>query len=197
MAFTPKPLPFKPDALDGISLDTNTMHHDKLYVGYVNKRNEIEDGLKTADRSKAAAAYSAYRALKLEETFNANGQLLHEYFFDNLGGQGAAPTGALKQQLESDFGSWDAFVEDLVACSMAARGWTVMAWDPSDGKIRNFLCDAHNQGGVWGAQPLLIVDVYEHSYIMDYGTDRKAYLQAVLRNLNWAKVEERFDVLTR
>lgn len=193
----PKPLPFEPGALDGISLDTNVQHHDALYVGYVNKRNEIEAALETADRSKAAATYSPFRELKLEETFNINGQLLHECFFDNLGGKGAPPTGALHDQLVADFGSWSEFVADLVACSLAARGWAVMAWDPSDGKIRNFLCDAHNQGGVWGAVPLLVVDVYEHSYILDHGADRKAYLEAVLRNLNWARVKARFEAIQR
>ena len=136
--------------LRGISEKTIETHHDKLYAGYVNKRNEIESLLPGVDRSAANQAYSAYRALKLEETFSADGAILHELYFDILGGPGGAPTGSLADKINADFGSFEAFVEDLTACGMAARGWAVTAYDPSDGKLHNFLCDVHNQGGVWG-----------------------------------------------
>lgn len=193
MPFTIKDLPFGKDALKGISEKTNTIHHDKLYLGYVNKRNEIEESLKTVDRSKAAATYSAFRSLKLEETFNAGGQLLHELYFDSLGGDGSKPAGPFAEKVAGDFGSWEAFLEDFVATSMAARGWMVTALDPSDGRIRNFLCDAHNQGGVWGAIPLFTVDCYEHAYFIDFGSDRKAYIQALLQNVDWGKVTQRYE----
>src|SRR5262245_45162117 len=119
MPFSVKDLPFAKDALDGISSQTIETHHDRLYPGYVNKRNEIEQALPNADRSKAAQTYSEYRALKLEETFNADGQILHELYFSHLGpsqGGEARPTGALAQAIDRDFGSFDKFVEDLAAC---------------------------------------------------------------------------------
>lgn len=194
MPFSIKDLPFGKDALNGISTKTNEIHHDKLYAGYVAKRNEIEEGLKTADRSKAAATYSQYRALKLEETFNADGQILHELYFDTLGGTGEAK-GPVVEKINQDFGSWDAFVEDAVACAMAARGWMITAWDPTDGKIHNFLADAHNHGGVWGTVPLWTIDCYEHAYFMDYGSDRKSYIQAVLKNVNWDNVNARYNAI--
>lgn len=193
MPFNIKDLPWGKDALTGISAKTNEIHHDKLYAGYVTKRNEIEEGLKTADRSKAAATYSAYRALKLEETFNADGQILHELFFDSLGGKGTASAGAFMNKVTADFGSWEAFIEDALACSMAARGWMITAFDPTDGKIHNFLADAHNHGGVWGSIPLWTIDCYEHAYFIDFGSDRKSYLQAVLQNVNWDAVSARFE----
>ena len=93
MPFAVKDLPFAKDALDGISAQTIETHHDKLYPGYVNKRNEIEAALPNADRSKSAQTYSEYRALKHEETFNADGQILHELYFSHLGGNGTPPTG--------------------------------------------------------------------------------------------------------
>ena len=145
------------------------------------------------DRSAANQAYSAYRALKLEETFSADGAILHELYFDILGGPGGAPTGSLADKINADFGSFEAFVEDLTACGMAARGWAVTAYDPSDGKLHNFLCDVHNQGGVWGTVPLMALDTYEHAYFMDYGSDRPAYIQAFFDNVNWDKVQENFD----
>src|SRR3712207_3071340 len=111
MPFAVKDLPFAKDALDGISAQTIETHHDKLYPGYVNKRNEIEAALPNADRSKSAQTYSEYRALKHEETFNADGQILHELYFSHLGGNGAPPTGALAAALDKDFGSFEAFVD--------------------------------------------------------------------------------------
>lgn len=193
MAFEVKDLLWAKDALRGISEKTVETHHDKLYAGYVNKRNEIESLLPGVDRSAANQAYSAYRALKLEETFSADGAILHELYFDILGGPGGAPTGLLADKINADFGSFEAFVEDLTACGMAARGWAVTAYDPSDGKLHNFLCDVHNQGGVWGTVPLMALDTYEHAYFMDYGSDRPAYIQAFFDNVNWDKVQENFD----
>ena len=168
------------------------IHHDKLYAGYVNKRNEIEEALKTADRSKAAATYSPFRALKLEETFNADGQILHELYFDSLGGNGEVPEGAFKAKVVEDFGSWEAFMEDATATAMAARGWMVTAFDPTDGKIHNFLSDAHNHGGVWGTVMLWTIDCYEHAYFIDYGSDRKAYITALLSVVDWSAIEQRY-----
>ena len=193
MAFEVKDLLWAKDALRGISEKTIETHHDKLYAGYVNKRNEIESLLPGVDRSAANQAYSAYRALKLEETFSADGAILHELYFDILGGPGGAPTGSLADKINADFGSFEAFVEDLSACGMAARGWAVTAYDPSDGKLHNFLCDVHNQGGVWGTVPLMALDTYEHAYFMDYGSDRPAYIQAFFDNVNWDKVQENLD----
>ncbi|MFA6511979.1 MAG: superoxide dismutase [Patescibacteria group bacterium] len=193
MAFQIKDLPFGKDALKGISEKTTEIHHDKLYAGYVNKRNEIAEALESADRSKANQAYSPFRALKLEETFAADGAILHEIYFDSLGGDGSLPDGAFKQKIVEDFGSWEKFVEDATATAMAARGWAVTAYDPSDGKIRNFLCDMHNQGGVWGSVPLWTIDCYEHAYFIDYGADRGAYIKAVFENVNWAAVAKRYD----
>ena len=193
MAFEVKDLLWAKDALRGISENTIETHHDKLYAGYVNKRNEIESLLPGVDRSAANQAYSAYRALKLEETFSADGAILHELYFDILGGPGGAPTGSLADKINADFGSFEAFVEDLTACGMAARGWAVTAYDPSDGKLHNFLCDVHNQGGVWGTVPLMALDTYEHAYFMDYGSDRAAYIQAFFDNVNWDKVQENLD----
>ena len=78
---------------------------------------------------------------------------------------------------------------------MAARGWTVLAWDGHDQALRVYAGDAHNQGGVWGAQPVIVLDVYEHAYFIDYGSDRKAYIQDFWKNLDWVKAtNELFQV---
>ncbi len=172
------------------------IHRDKLYVGYVNKRNEIEQKLLTADKTKAAATYSEYGELKRQETFNANGMILHEVFFPQFAGNGT-PHGHILNKINQDFGSFDKWKEDFVACSMASRGWAVLAFDPSDGKLHNYLVDFHHFGGVWGCTPLVAMDVFEHAYMIDYGTDRKTYIDNILKTLNWDvanKVIEKFKL---
>jgi Fe-Mn family superoxide dismutase len=193
MPFAVKDLPFAKDALDGISAKTIETHHDRLYPGYVNKRNEIEAALPNADRSKSAQTYSEYRSLKHEETFNADGQILHELYFSHLGGNGTPPSGALAAQISRDFGSFENFVGELTAGGMAARGWANVALDPTDGKLHVFIADVHNQGGVWGTIPVMTLDVYEHAYFMDYGSARADYIKAFFQNLNWAKVAQNFE----
>lgn len=181
-----KPLEF--GTLKGISDKTNQIHHGKLYTGYVNKRNEIEGALSVADKSKANATHSEFGELKRQETFAANGQILHEIFFGILGGDGA-PKGQVLKIIERDFGSFENWKAEFFACGMSARGWAILAFDPSDGRLHNYTGDAHNQGGVWGAIPLAALDVYEHAYFIDFGSDRKAYIESYFQNLDWGKID--------
>lgn len=187
----PRPLPYQPGAVAGISEKTMTIHHDKLYEGYVKKRNEIEEELERADRSGANATYSEFGELKRQETFAANAQVLHERYFDIVGGKGA-PEGEVVEKIKSDFGSLERWLEDFTACGLTARGWVVLAYDLSDGWLHNYVCDTHNQGGVWGALPILVLDVFEHAYFIDYGSDRKSYLEAFLKTIDWAKADENY-----
>lgn len=188
-----KPLGFS--SLSGISDKTLAIHHDKLYAGYVAKKNEIAEKLQAlshgGDVSSANQSYSELRGLKDGETFATNGVYLHEWYFDVLGGDGT-PTGPLVDALTEKCGSFENFVAYFTACGMAARGWVVLCWDTHDQALRVYTGDAHNQGGVWGCLPILVLDVYEHAYFIDYGSDRKAYIADFWKNLNWAKANELF-----
>ncbi|MEK7073178.1 MAG: superoxide dismutase [Patescibacteria group bacterium] len=191
MPYEAKPLPFA--TLSGISEKAMAIHHDKLYVGYVNKRNEINDKLATlshgGDVASANATYSELRALMDGATFATNGVYLHEWYFAVLGGNPSTSSGQaagpLVDALKERYGSLENFLGFFNACGMAARGWVVLAIDSKDGKLRVFTGDAHNQGGVWGCLPVIVLDVYEHAYFMDYGSDRKAYIVDFWKNFNW------------
>jgi len=197
MKYEAKPLPFKKQLI-GITEKTLQIHHDKLYVGYVNKRNEIEEKLATADRSLANATYSEYGELKREESFAANGIFLHEYYFNVLGGEGAsAKAPELVKAIEAEFGSYDKWLEDFKAAGMVARGWVVLAWDYNDNRLHNYLCDSHNHGGIWGAMPVVVLDMYEHAYFIDYGSDRKAYIEDYMKNLNFEAAEHLYKNLPK
>ena len=191
-----KPLPFK--SLTGISDKAISIHHDKLYAGYVAKKSEISDKLETlshgADLSSANQSYSELRALKDGETFATNGVYLHEWYFDVLGGDGK-PAGKIVDALNKKYGSWENFAAYFSACGMAARGWVVLCYDAHDKNLKIFTADAHNQGGIWGCIPILVLDVYEHAYFLDFGADRKAYIEAWWKNLDWKKIDERYSNL--
>ncbi|MFH1769488.1 MAG: superoxide dismutase [Parcubacteria group bacterium] len=193
----PKPLKFDKDSLKGISKETIETHHDKLYVGYVEKAEEVWSGLgKLRDKLISGEAqgnqtYSELRALKQAETFSVNGMYLHEWYFDVLGGDGdsnKAPE--LSKAIEEKWGSVKDGIKYMTECAMASRGWAVLAWDPRRGKIMQYNGDSHNQGGVWGAIPVIVLDVYEHAYFMDFGADRKAYIEVFWNNFDWERAEE-------
>jgi len=180
---TPKPLSYS--KLDGISEKQLSEHHDVLYVGYVKKVGEIEEKMKTVDLSGANATYSDLRALKIEETFALNGVKLHEGYFDNMKEGGSAPSGKILDLINRDFGSIEAWTSEFKALGLAARGWVVLMCDLDEKKLKNIICDAHNQGGIWNSVALLIMDVYEHAYFVDYATARKSYIEAFFKNINW------------
>lgn len=195
MKYKAKPLPFR-KALIGISEKTMQIHHDKLYVGYVGKRNEIEEKLATADRSLANATYSEYGELKREESFAANAIYLHEYYFNVLGGKGKQG-GALQTAIEKEWGSFENWLADFKAAGMVARGWVVLAYDFQTGRLHNYLCDSHNHGGIWGAMPIVVLDMYEHAYIIDYGSDRKTYIEDYMKNLNWESANHLYQSIKK
>lgn len=196
MAYEAKPLPFSKQ-LQGISEKTLQIHHDKLYQGYVNKRNEIEEKLATADRGAANATYSEYGELKREESFAANGVVLHEYYFNILGGEGKEAANELRAAIEESFGSYEKWLEDFKAAGMVARGWVVLAYDHNTGKLHNYVCDAHNQAGIWGAMPIFVLDTYEHAYFIDYGSDRKSYIEDFMNNVNWEAANRIFTSIKK
>lgn len=188
-------LPFSHE-LDGIGAKTVEVHHDKLYVGYVNKMKAIASRLKelaaSGEDGGANQTYSELRALRRGETFATNGVFLHEVYFANLGGDGT-PAGAFADALTEKYGSVERAIEFINATSVAMRGWTVIAWDMNLQRLKVYGCDAHNQGGIWGCVPIVAIDLYEHSYYMDHGSNRKAYLDAFWKNFNWQWAAERFE----
>jgi len=171
--------------------------HFKLYEGYVKKSNEIQSKVESADKSEANGVYSFIGELKRQETFAINGMKLHEVYFGHLHpsassgqeGEGAkAPE--LMAMIEKDFGSVDAWKEEVLATGMSARGWAITAFDYRDNRLHVYGSDGHNVGAVWGAVPVVVLDVYEHAYFIDYGISRKTYIDTFFKNLDWAFAEK-------
>ena len=190
-----KPLLYPADSLRGISQKTVEIHHSKLYAGYVNKSNEISEKLgelRKNDKVEGNQIYSELRGLKQGETFARNGMYLYENYFSILGGNGN-PKGEVLKAIEEKFGSFEDFKTYFSACGMAARGWAILCWDMNEKRLMQYNCDAQNHGGVWGCVPIIALDVYEHSYFIDTGSDRATYIKAFFDNLNWDKIDELYQ----
>lgn len=165
--------------------------HKELYKKYVDKRNEVYEKLQKIDKKSANnVSYSAFRGLKLAETFVRNASLLHELYFENIGGQ--TSIGELTLEIIMDnFDSFEAFKEDLLATASSARGWAIMSYNIDDQRVHNYLLDAHNEKVPVLIIPLLVIDTYEHAYMIDFGINRKEYLDILWDNINWDVVEKR------
>jgi Fe-Mn family superoxide dismutase len=189
----PKPLKYK--ELPGLSEKQLAEHHDVLYAGYVKKVNELRAKLAGVDLANVNATYSDLREMKVEETFALNGVKLHERYFDNLGGPGGAPSGPVAELIAADFGSYEKWAAEFAACGLAARGWVVLAYDLDENRLMNVVCDVHNQGGIWNCVPLLVLDVYEHAYFIDYATARKKYVETFMKDVDWAPANAMIEKL--
>ncbi len=172
--------------------------HTKLYNGYVKKLNEVDailqgDGM----RSEANAIYSYYRGLKKGVTFSLDSVILHELYFSNISYYGQSPGEKTTAFLAESFGSYEAFLKDFTATCMSARGWCLTVYDQRSERLRNILCDAHDEGIILGSYPIIVTDMYEHAYFYDYLTDKEAYINSVIRGLNWEAIESRAARLQR
>ncbi len=165
--------------------------HLGLYAGYVKKWNQIEDALQTVNRKNVSGIYSPFRALKVAQTYAMNGTILHELYFGNLGDPGSEPGKETKKLLEANFGSIKNYLDDLKECGIAARGWVLTAYSLFDGTVRNYVLDSHNDHVPVMVIPLIVLDVYEHAYMIEFGTQRKKYLNVFVDNIKWPVIEER------
>ena len=167
--------------------------HLKLYNGYVSKIEEIRQSLEKADKNKANASFSEFRELKIEEGFSQNGVKLHELYFENIAENGKKTEQGreIKRIIESDFGSIDNWKLDLTACGLSSRGWVLLVYDYKDKKLHHYVSDVHNQGGIWETRALIVLDMYEHAFFIDFATDKKAYIEWFLNNIDWGVIENR------
>ena len=190
-----QPLPIDPAKLNGLSEKLLVSHHQNNYSGAVKRLNAIRAELATL--KFASAPGFQINGLKREEMIASGSMILHEVYFDSLGGAGGNPAGALKVAIERDFGSLDAWRAEFMAMGKAqggGSGWTLLVWSPRRARLVNaWAADhAHNLAG---ATPLVALDMYEHSYHMDFGAKAAAYVDAFMQNLSWTVAEAAFTRL--
>lgn len=175
----------------GLNDDLLKMHF-KLYQGYVTNTNVV---LKQLEQLTAVgeARSPQYGALKRILGWEFNGMLLHEYYFENLGASKLMTSDPLYQRMVADFGSFDKWRADFVATgAMRGIGWVVTYVDPQTGSLMNEWINEHDVGHLSGARPVLIMDVFEHAYITEFGLDRAKYIDVFFDNINWSVVSKRY-----
>jgi Fe-Mn family superoxide dismutase len=191
---TYKPIDFNLSGLTGISDETLEMHLG-LYHGYVDATNRLTDRLGAmATAGTLSGADPVYAELSRRLGFEYGGMVLHEYYFGNLAPRGRArPAADLSRALDRSFGGFDPWRQDFAAVgSLRGVGWAVLYRDPATEQLSNHWVTLHDQGVPSGFEPLLVMDVWEHAYLLDYGpAERGKYVEAFLANIDWSRVNER------
>ncbi|MGE3955042.1 MAG: superoxide dismutase [Parachlamydiales bacterium] len=179
--------------MPGFSDEALTLHFT-LYQGYVKNTNLLLSILTKMARDGRLRT-PEFMALKRRLGWEFDGMRLHEYYFDNMGGGGKIDSGSLLYKaLMREFGTYEAWKQDFVATGMIRGiGWSVLYQDPQTGRLFNVWINEHDLGHLAGGTPLLVMDVWEHAVMPDYGIDRQAYIDAFFNVIDWKKVEQRYE----
>ena len=166
--------------------ETLLKNHFTLYQGYITNTNKLTDIL-VLMLKEGKTGTPEYSELKRRMGFEFNGMRLHEYYFENLGGKAALdPNSKLGKMIVESFGSYEAWEKDFKAVgTMRGIGWVVLYEDTAGGRLINFWINEHDAGHPAGCQPILIMDVFEHAFMIDYGLKRADYIEAFFKNIDW------------
>ena len=186
-----KPLPFEASKLKGLSEKLLVSHHDNNYAGAVRRIGQIQQMI--AGLAANAPGFQV-KGLRMEELIATNSAILHEEYFGNLGGDGKA-SGTLQQAIAAEFGGFDKWEQTFRANSTAlggGSGWAILNFNFRDGKLHNYIAFDHTDNVAFG-RPILVNDMFEHAYHMDFGSNAAAYVDAFMQNVNWDEANRRFE----
>ncbi|NLO04569.1 MAG: superoxide dismutase [candidate division WS1 bacterium] len=194
MPFELPDLPYAYDALEPfLGEQTMRLHHDKHHQGYVDSLNAAEE---KAEKARESGDFSSIRAISDAMAFNYSGHLFHSLFWTCMSPDGGGqPSGALADRINTDFGDFESFKAQFLAASndVQGSGWGVLAWQPLGNKLVILQAEKHQNLSQWGAQPILVLDVWEHAYYLDYQNERKRFTAAFFDVVDWASVAGRFE----
>lgn len=186
------PLPYAYNALEPhIGEQTMKLHHDKHHMAHVSGLNRA---LAQLDAARTAGDYAQAMVWAREAAVQGSGHVLHSIFWPNMSPAGGGdPGGALAEQIERDLGGMAAFRAQFSEAAMviSGNGWAVLAWEPVGACLMILPVSDYQQGALWGAVPLLVLDMWEHAYYLTYHNRRRAYIEAWWQVVNWADVNER------
>lgn len=170
-------------------------NHFTLYQGYVTNTNKLADAL-SAMLKDGKTGLPEYAELKRRFGWEFGGMRLHELYFGNMKNGGAPMEAGMKlaEKINADFGSFDEWQKDFKASgTMRGIGWTILYYDPTGNQLFNSWVNEHDMGHLAGCVPLLVLDVFEHAYMLDYGLKRADYIEAFFKAIDWQAAEERFN----
>ena len=196
MTYNMKPLGCDPARVKGMSERLIVSHYENNYGGTVKRLNAIDEEL--AELDFAAAPPFVVNGLKREQLIAMNSMVLHELFFDGLGDE-SEPSGSLRNALARDFGSYERWRSEFLATGKALRGgsgWVLLTWSPRDGKLVNQWASDHCHT-LAGATPILALDMYEHSYHIDFGAKAAGYVETFMQAVRWENAGRLFGALSQ
>lgn len=175
-----------------ISAEQLEHHYNAHFNAYRFRLREIRARLIKADTSYNDLAFNMLRALKKEEAQVMNSVVLHNNYFASLGVGQSQPSPRLVNMIIRDFGSLEEWLEQFIALGLGTRGWVMLVFDLCEGKLSNYIADDHAEA-IWLTFPLLVLDVYEHAFQMDYKSAKKEYITRFINNIDWGNVNYNFD----
>jgi len=192
------PLSYPYDALEPyIDKMTVTIHHDKHHAGYVKNFNTA---LRKLSEARASGDFSLIKHWSRELAFHGSGHVLHTLYWENMSPKGGGkPTGELMAAMERSFGGFDGFEKHFSAATneVEGSGWGIMAFEPFRGHLTVLQAEKHQDLTIWGVYPLLICDVWEHAYYLNYQNRRAEYVKNFFNLINWPEVEKRHTMAKR
>ena len=183
------------DIITDFLSEKNVSNHIELYKGYLENFNKVSAELDSTDRSNVNSNHSDYRNKKLDETYNLNGSYLHELYFANIGDNNSQINmdTLSYMRLNRDFGTFDDWQKDFMACAQSSRcGWAITYLNFYTQSYMNCFIDLHTKDVPAGMYPVIVMDMWQHAYYKDYLKDSKTYIIAMMKQLNWSVIEERF-----
>lgn len=191
-------LPYPINALEPYySVETLLIHYNTLYSGYVDNTNKIEEKLQNVRKT---GNFENIKCLEKDLSFYGSGAILHQLFFENIGPAiPTSPSIELMNRINIDFGSYDMFKKQFTEASkvVEASGWGILVWISNFNKLEILQCEKHQDLTLWGCIPLLVLDMWEHSYFLQYKANRTEYINAFWNIVNWNTINKRFEKINK
>ena len=188
-----KPLRYK--SIPGfLSAEQLAPHHTSHYGGALRGYSAADVDLEQSAKSATPTDPNAYGAIQRARTSKGNSVLLHELYFDGMVPSSPEPPPDLRVAIDRRFGSVDRWAEDFEESAKAAAGWAMLAVHSVNGKLYNVVSDEHAQGPLWMTAPVVVIDVYEHAFYIDYQSDKHAYVEKFIHHIDWAEASLRYRI---
>lgn len=187
--------PLKHKAIPGfLSAEQIAPHHTAHYGGALKTFVSIDSKFEDSFQKETVIDPAAFETMQKQKSSRGNSVILHELYFDGLAIKATEPAEAIRKAIEKRFGSLDKWSADFVASAKAASGWAMLVQHPANGRLYNVVSDEHASGPMWMAMPLVVIDVYEHAFYIDYQNKKADYIEKFMQHVDWAEANRRFQV---
>ena len=195
---TGKPKPLRHASIPGfLSAEQIAPHHTAHYGGALRAFTSIEEKLEESWQQEKPIDPLAFDAMQRMKSSRGNSVVLHELYFDHLVPDAPGPGEDVRTAIEKRFGSLTKWADDFQASAKSAAGWAMLTFHPINGRLYNVVSDEHAQGPLWMAMPLVVIDVYEHAFYIDYQNRKPEYVEKFMDFIDWTEVNRRYRLAAK